>query len=43
LNKIYSWKNIKFFLSYTTIYVSLGLRKGRPSYTRSLEPSKGNI
>ena len=27
----------------TTIYLSLGLHKGRPSYRRSLQPSKKNI
>ncbi len=34
--KIYSW-------SKTTIYLSLGLHKGRPSYKRSLQLSKENI
>jgi hypothetical protein len=29
-----------FFWSKTTIYLSLGLHKGRPSYRRSLQPSK---
>ncbi len=29
--------------SKTTIYQSLGLHKGRPSYRRSLQPSKENI
>jgi hypothetical protein len=27
----------------TTIYLSLGLQKGRPRYRRSLQPSKENI
>jgi hypothetical protein len=42
IEKIYSWKK-KFFESKTTIYLSLGLRKGRPSCKRSLQPSKENI
>jgi hypothetical protein len=33
----------KKFGSKTTIYLSLGLHKGRPSYRRSLQPSKNNI
>ncbi len=41
LKKIYSWK---FFLLFSwskiAIYLSLGLHKGRPSYRRSLQPSK---
>jgi hypothetical protein len=32
-----------FFGSKTTIYLSLGLHKGRPSYRRSLQLSKENI
>ncbi len=36
-------KNNKFFGSKTTIYLSQGLHKGRPSYRRSLQPSKQNI
>jgi hypothetical protein len=32
-----------FFGSKTTIYLSLGLHKGRPSYKRSLQLSKENI
>jgi hypothetical protein len=32
-----------FFKSKTTIYISLGLHKGFPSYRRSLQPSKENI
>ncbi len=40
------WKLKKFFLffwSKIAIYLSLGLYKGRPSYRRSLQPSKENI
>jgi hypothetical protein len=33
----------KIFGSKTTIYLSLGLHKGFPSYRRSLQPSKENI
>jgi hypothetical protein len=32
-----------FFCSKIAIYLSLGLFKGRPSYRRSLQPSKENI
>jgi hypothetical protein len=32
-----------FFLSKPTIYLSLGLQKGRPNYRRSLQLSKENI
>jgi hypothetical protein len=32
-----------YFSSKTAIYLSLGLPKGRPSYRRSLQPSKENI
>ncbi len=35
------WIRIHFFK--IAIYLSLGLRKGRPSYRRSLQPSKENI
>ncbi len=35
-------KNYIFFWSKTTIYLSLGLHKERPSYKRSLQLSKGN-
>jgi hypothetical protein len=35
--------HIFFFLSKTTIYLSLGLHKGHPSYRRGLQPSKENI
>jgi hypothetical protein len=31
------------FGSKTTIYLSLGLHKGSPSYRRSLQPSKENF
>ncbi len=42
--KIYSWKKRKIlFGSKTTIYLSLGLYKGRPSFRRSLLLSKENI
>jgi hypothetical protein len=33
----------KFFLSKIAIYLSLGLQKGRPSYSRSIQLSKENI
>jgi hypothetical protein len=36
-------KKFDIFLSKITIYLSLGLHKGRPSYSRSLQPSKENI
>ncbi len=39
----YSWKKIKFFGIKTTIYLSLGLHKERPSYWRSLQLSKEAI
>ncbi len=39
--KIYSWEI--FFFYQTTIYLSIGLHKGRPSYKRSLQLSKENI
>ncbi len=40
LRKKYIWI---FFWSKIAIYLSLGLHKGRPSYRRSLQPSKENI
>jgi hypothetical protein len=43
LKKITAEKKINFFGLKTTIYLSLGLHKGRPSYRRSLQPSKENI
>ncbi len=44
IEKNYSWKKIKFFFWLKTkIYLSQGLHKGRPSYRRSLQPSKENI
>ena len=44
LKKNYSWnKEIIFFGSKNTIYLSLGLHEGRPSYRRSLQHSKKNI
>jgi hypothetical protein len=36
-------KGLMFFLSKLTNYLYLGLHKGRPSYSRSLQPSKENI
>ncbi len=36
-------KEFNFLGSKTTIYLFLGLRKGRPNYRRSLQPSKENI
>jgi hypothetical protein len=36
-------KNEIFLLSKTTIYLSLGLQKGRPNYKRRLQLSKENI
>ncbi len=42
--KIHSWKRkLIFFTSKTTIFLSLGLHKGRPSYRRRLQLSKENI
>jgi hypothetical protein len=32
-----------FLIKKIAIYLSLGLHKGRPSYRRSLQPSKENI
>ncbi len=43
MKKIYNWKKIKKFGSRTTIYLSLGLHKGRPSDKISLQLSKENI
>jgi hypothetical protein len=34
---------VKFDFKKVAIYLSLGLPKGRPSYRRSLQPSKENI
>ncbi len=42
LKKIYCWEKITFW-SKIAIYLYLGLHKGRPSYRRSLQPSKENI
>ncbi len=36
-------KTLNLFVSKTTIYLFLGIHKGRPSYRRSLQPSKENI
>jgi hypothetical protein len=41
--KITAEKKLNFFGSKTTIYLSLGLHKGRPGYRRSLQPSTENI
>jgi hypothetical protein len=41
--KKYNWNFVFFFWSKIAIYLSLGLHKGRPSYRRSLQPSKENI
>jgi hypothetical protein len=44
--KITAEKNLIFFFNiknWGTIYLSLGLHKGRPSCRRSLQPSKENI
>ncbi len=43
LKKKYSWKKFNFFGSKTTIYLSLGLHKERPSYRRSIQLLKENI
>jgi hypothetical protein len=40
--KSYRWKNMLIF-SRKLNFLSLGLRNGRPSYRRSLQPSKENI
>ncbi len=42
LKNIFYEKN-DIFLFKIAIYLSLGFRKGRPSYRRSLQPSKENI
>ncbi len=39
--KIYSWQ--KNLILKIVVYLSQGLHKGRPSYKRSLQPSKENI
>jgi hypothetical protein len=41
--KITGEKKFHFFRIKTTIYLSLGLHEGRPSYRRSPQPSKENI
>ncbi len=41
--KKYIWNFVFFFWSKIAIYWSVGLHKGRPSYRRSLQPSKENI
>jgi hypothetical protein len=42
--KIYSWKFLFYFFDKKiTIYLSLGLHKGRPSYRRSLHPPKEKV
>ncbi len=41
--KFTAGKKLNFFGWKTTIYLSLGLHKGRPSYKRSLQLSKENI
>jgi hypothetical protein len=41
LKKIIAGNLISIFL--IAIYLSLGFHKGRPSYRRSLQPSKENI
>jgi hypothetical protein len=43
LKKITAEKKFNVFGSKTTIYLSLGLRKERPSYRRSLQLSKEAI
>ncbi len=44
LGKFYSWNKILYiFLIKNCNLLILGLRKGRPSYRRSLHPSKENI
>ncbi len=42
-NKFTAEKKIIFIWSNIAFYLSLGLHKGRPSYMRSLHPSKENI
>ncbi len=41
--KLTAEKKLIFFGSKTTIYLSLGIHKGRPSYKRSHQLSKENI
>jgi hypothetical protein len=43
LKKKIQLKKLNSCGSKTTIYLSLGLHKGCPSYRRSLQPSKENI
>ncbi len=43
LKKNYCWKKITFFCVKTTIYLSLGLHRERPSYRRSLQLLKEAI
>jgi hypothetical protein len=44
IEKIYSWKFNFYHLEQKLLFfLSLGLHKGRPSYRRSLQPSKENI
>ncbi len=43
LKKFIAKKEINFFGSKTTLYLLRGLHKGRPSYRKSLQPSKENI
>ncbi len=43
LEKIYNKKFNFYFWIKIAIYLTLGLHKGRPSYRRSLQPSKVNI
>jgi hypothetical protein len=43
LKKFTAEKKLNFFGSQTTIYQSLGLHKGGPSYKGSLQLSKENI
>ncbi len=43
LKKYTAWKKFKIFWLRIGIYLSIGLYKGRPSYRRSLLPSKENI
>ncbi len=43
MGKNLSEKKFVFFWSKIAFYLSLGFRNGRPSYRRSLQPSKENI
>jgi hypothetical protein len=43
IKKTLQMKKNAVFLSKTATYLSIGLHKGRPSYRRSLQPSKENI